>query len=99
MRIPTILGYFTRSISRITVLRSLVQLEFFKLVTNMAKPSPTSPGAIQARLRQLRRRRNELTQLIDAVERYLKFLAIEPTSITEARLRQAKVSGQRRKAA
>jgi len=54
----------------------------------MSKSSPPVPVAIQAKLSSLRRRHMEITQLIDAVERYLKFLAVEPASMDAAKVRK-----------
>ena len=44
----------------------------------MAKTSPQEPAAIQARLTRLLQRRRELDILLNALERYLKFLDQEP---------------------
>jgi hypothetical protein len=63
----------------------------------MAKSSPKEPAVIQAELSRLRRRRTELNELIDRVERYLKFLAVAPASLDAKEIEEGPAC--RRKAA
>jgi hypothetical protein len=64
----------------------------------MAKFSPKVPAAIQARIFLLQERRRELNVLIDAMERYIRYLAVEPTSIESARKCPAADHARTRKA-